>query len=169
MPEYKTTFNYLLTHRVIPNLYYENFDYFYEKIIANPDTMQKFLESAMQIAAETAKENPQIEPPFIAEQFQVGIQGRENPDTAVIIINIPEYDKDLDSVQIAFPLNYEKPNYYTLELSTNPLTNERYYTLGSWTKAEKGLKHNNHGEIEITSQASFGEKLIEMAGGETTQ
>ncbi|MDR0443781.1 MAG: hypothetical protein LBH44_10275 [Treponema sp.] len=162
--EYRTTFNYLLTHRVIPNVYYANLDFFYETIITSPKNMQVFMENAMKIAADMAEKHPEIEPPFLVEEFSMIMIG-DNPDTSVIVVTIPNCEKDCDCLQIAFPLMYTQARYFTCELSSNPLTDEQFFIVGEWNPEGEGLKHSNYGRLEITDEKSFGLKVREMVYG----
>ena len=161
MSEYKTTFNYWLTHRILPNIYYANLDFIYTNVITSQDNLQKFMQEAMQKAIEMAEGNPDIEPPYHIDEFSLALQG-STADTAVIVIAFPKCEKDLDCVQIAFPLVFEKAKYYTCELSSNPLDGEKFFIIGAWEQAENGLKHINYGRQEITDSESFGNILIEM-------
>ena len=71
--KYKTTFNYLLTHKVLPAMFFGNVDLFYESIIVYPQNVQDFLQEAHKRAAAIAKENPDIEPAYPIEKFDIGL------------------------------------------------------------------------------------------------
>ena len=166
MDEYKTTFNYWLTHRILPNIYYANLNFFYTTVITSPDNLQKFMQEALQRAVEMADGNPDIEPSYPIDEFWVAMQGKTQ-DTAVIVVALPKCEKECDCVQIAFPIVFEKAKYYTCELSSNPLDGEKFFIIGAWEQTEEGgLKHINYGRQEITSSESFGLRLIEMIYGE---
>lgn len=164
MSKYRTTFNYWFSHRILPNIYYANLEFFYTTVITSPDIMQKFLEEAMQKAVDMANGNPEIQPPFTIDEFIVGISGK-TPETAVLIVAIPNCEKDCDCIQIAFPLLNTKAKYYTCELSSNPLDSEQFFIIGAWEQAGDGLKHINYGRAEITDSQSFGNLVIEMVYG----
>jgi hypothetical protein len=157
MTEYKTTFNYLLTHQAIPTLFFATLELGYN-FLENPELMQKFLHMAAGEAARVAHDNPGIEPPYPIEKFEMCLLG-EMETNGVVGILIPNGDKVLDCIEIAIPTALEKPRYFTCELSKNPLTNERYFTLGEWTPDHT---HRNHGEIEMIGSMSFLEKVQEI-------
>jgi hypothetical protein len=160
MTEYKTTFNYLLTHKAIPTIFFATLELGYN-FLTDPEQLQKFLQMAAREAALVAQDNPDIEKPYQIEKFEMYITG-DFETNGVIGIQIPNCDKVLDCFAIAIPTVREKAAYYTCELSENPLTNEPYFTLGEWTPDRT---HRNHGKIEITASASFIDQVQEKVYG----
>jgi hypothetical protein len=160
MTEYKTRFNYLLTHKAIPTIFFATLELGYN-FLEDPELLQKFLQMAAREAAHVAKDNPDIEPPYQIEKFEMYITG-DFETNGVIGVKIPNCDKTLDCFAIAIPTALEKKRYFTCELSENPLTNEPYFTLGEWTPDQT---HHNHGKIELTASATFIDQVQELAYG----
>ena len=158
--QYKMTFNYLLTHREIPMQYFGALDDFYEKILPDPQMMQKFLLFSYNRAKYFAMENPDIEPAFEIDEFKMFMYGKDNKN--ILIINMPQIKTPPESFQIAIPASREKAGYYTCELSYDPIKNEPCIVLGEWN-AEK--KHTNHGIINVTNENSFAEVLYGIVYG----
>jgi hypothetical protein len=159
-PEYKTTFNYLLTHRVIPAMFFATKELGYN-FLADPELLQKFLQMAVSEAARAAQGTPHIEPPYPIEKCEMCLSG-DFDTNGVIGILIPNCDKVLDCIEIAIPTVREKAAYYTCEVSENPLTTERYFTIGEWTP---GGTHRNHGPIETAQIMDFLEIVKEKVYG----
>ena len=88
--DYKRTFNYQLTHKVMPQMYFSNLDFFYDTILPSPKNMQIFMQNAMAFAYEAALDNNEIEPPpmkdgeFVYDHFQIELC-HENEKRCVII------------------------------------------------------------------------------------
>ena len=158
--KYKITFNYLLTHRELPRLYFEGLNEFYKKILPDPEMMQRFLFFAYNRSKYFATENPDIEPAFEIEKFDMYMYGSGGRN--VLIITLPKCDSPPDSYQIAIPAARQKAGYYTCELSVNPLTSEPCFIFGEWNAEQK---HTNYGKIEMTSENSFAEMAVEIAFG----
>jgi uncharacterized protein YwqG len=155
MDNYKTTFNYLLTHRVIPQMMFSGLDFFYANIMNSPDSIRQFLLHAHKEAAAFAEQQSEIEPAWPIEQFEIRLFG-ETIESGIVIASLPRYEKDCDCVEIAFPLARENARYFTSELSTNILDNDaRYLTLGEWTPKGDNLSHHNYGAIDLEKGASF--------------
>ncbi len=76
MPKYETSFNYLLTHSVIPQLMFSDLKYFYENILISPDTMRQFMQKALAHATALATGQSRYEPPYPIEKFVMGIYGK---------------------------------------------------------------------------------------------
>jgi hypothetical protein len=166
-PQYKTTFNYVLTHRVIPRIMFSDLDFFYKNIITNPENMQIFMQKATAHSAALAEGNPEIEPPYLIEKFEMNIyaKGNERSDENIIMVQLPKYEKVLDCIAVAFPTMHEKAGYYTGEVSTNPINNETICILGEWRPTEDSFKHLNYGEIAPSNYGRFIEMVIEKAYG----
>ena len=156
----KMTFNYLLTHREIPKLYFESLDSFYQTILPNPEMMQRFLFFAYNRAKYIAAENPDIEPPFEIEKFEMFMFGEE--EKRVLIITMPKINQPPESCQIAIPVSREKAGYYCCEFSFDPTLNEPCFILGEWN-AE--MKHSNYGKVEMESDTSFAEAVADLVYG----
>ena len=165
MPEqYKTSFNYLLTHKVMPHKFFTNLALFYESIITNPKNMQLFMKNCVKTAIEIAKKNPDIEPgvnPDWAsiEQFIIKLTGRA--EKSVIIISIPNCIKNNDCPYIAIPCTQKMARYFTCELSSNPIDGESLFIAGEWTS---DFRHSNFGQIN-SEPDSFAAKVIKIAYG----
>jgi len=159
--KFKMTFNYLLTHREIPRLYFESLNDFYQKVLPDPEMMQRFLFFAYNRAVFFSNENPEIEPPFEVEKFDMYMY-KETQERNVIVITLPKCDTPPESYQIAIPTARQRAGYYTCELSVNPMTNTPCFILGEWTSENK---HNNYGMIEMTSETSFAQSVVEIAYG----
>jgi len=156
----KMTFNYLLTHREIPKLYFEQIDSFYDTILPNPDMMQRFLFFAYNRSKYIAHESDNVEPPFEVDNFNMYMFGEG--EKKVLIVSMPEITQPPESLQIAFPVSRDKAGYYCCEFSINPMTNEPCFILGSWN-AE--MKHSNYGKIDMTSDTSFAEAVVDLVYG----
>jgi len=163
MPEQrKMTFNYLLTHKEIPKMYFETLDSFYQTILPSPDMTQRFLFFAYNRAKYKAAESSNVEPPFETDKFDMFMFG-EDENRRALIITLPKCDQIPDTYQIAIPVLREKAGYYCCELSFDPSLNEPCFILGEWS-AE--MKHRNYGKIDMTSDTSFAEAVIELVYGE---
>ena len=158
--KYKMTFNYLFTHREIPRMYFEDLNTFYNKVLPDPEMMQRFLTYAHGRCVFFVNENPDIEPPFEADKFDMYMFGEEGRQ--VLIITMPKCDVPPESYQIAIPAARQKAGYFTCELSVDPLKDEPCFIFGEWN-AEK--KHTNYGKINMTSETSFAEMAVDIAYG----
>jgi len=158
--KYKMTFNYLLTHREIPRLYFEALDDFYEKILPSPEMMQRFLFFAYNRSKYFAMENPDIEPAFEAQDFEMYMYGSE--EKKVLIVTFPKCDVPPESCQIAIPFTRQKAAYYACELSVNPITEESCFVFGEWNAEQK---HSNYGVINMKDEYSFAQMAVEIAYG----
>ena len=157
---YKMTFNYLLTHREIPKLFFESLDEFYKTIITSPEMMQRFLFFAYNRCKYFAMENPDIEPAFKEEEFEMYLYGNEGRE--VLVITLPKWDNPPESYQIAIPTARQKAAYYTCELSVDPLTIEPCFIFGKWDAEHK---HTNYGKIEMINENGFAQTAIQIAYG----
>jgi hypothetical protein len=165
MPElYKTTFNYLLTHRVIPHLFFKNLDFFYETVLTCPESMQSFMQNAVQTAIDIAKNNPDIEPGEPINDFPMKVFG-DSIEEGVISVLIPNCNTDCDCAIIAFPCVRESARYFTCELSSNPLTDETFFITGEWTLNDEGYNHSNYGKIDVSNTENFPMKIVEIVYG----
>jgi hypothetical protein len=155
MPElYETTFNYLLTHKVIPKMYFNNLDYFHKEIIPETDVFLTFLDDAVENAAKIAEENPKIEPAYPIEVFECHYTGLEDEDMFSVIM--PNAEKMCDSVLIAFPFGRQYAGYFTCELSLDFMSNEAFFIMGEWQQKEDGnFIHINHGRLENANPENF--------------
>lgn len=163
--QYKTTFNYLLTHQVIPQLMFSDLDFFYEKILTSPDIMQQFMQKAVAHAGALAVGKPDIEPAYPIEKFEMDIYGKggERSDQSIIMVQLPKYEADCDCVAIAFPILRENAGYFTNELAFHPVSNEASLMLGEWAPAGESFKHKNYGVIEPSTLGRFMEMVIDIA------
>jgi len=80
----------------------------------------------------------------------------------VIIITLPKCGKPPESYQIAIPTIRRKAGYFTCELSVDPLIDEPCFILGEWTAENK---HQNYGKIDIKTETSFAQRVVEIAYG----
>ena len=166
--QYKTTFNYLLTHKVMPQMYFSNLDFFYETIITKPKNLKIFIHNCMLTAIEMAENNPDIEPGSnpvwaAAEDFNMELMG-VSVDKGIILVQIPRYSNSCDCIFVAFPCMRDEARYFTCELSSNPLTNETLYITGEWTPERYNYSHSNFGEIDANKK-SFSDKVIKIVYG----
>jgi len=159
--KYKMTFNYLLTHRELPRLYFETINDFYEKIAPSPEMMQRFIYFAYNRSKYFAMENPDIEPAFEIEKFDMYMY-EDNFGKSVLVITMPKFDSPPESYQIAIPTDREKAAYYTCEFSVNPLTGEPCFIFGEWDAEQK---HTNYGMIDMTGENNFAQMAVEIAYG----
>jgi|GEM_PF-2344550 len=169
MPDYKTTFNYLLTHKVIPHMYFENLDLFYDTVITSPQNMQIFMKNCVTAAADMAKDYSDIEPVSVyewdkIEEFSIAPFG-DSIEKGVISAIIPNSKVPPDSVAVAFPFAREKAGYFTMEQSSDPMTGKTLYILGEWTPSVDNYKHSNYGEVDISKSVNFPNRVIEIVYG----
>nr|AXS01238.1 hypothetical protein [uncultured bacterium] len=162
---YQTTFNYLLTHRVIPQLMFSHFDQFYKNILPNPDNLEMFMQTAVQHAGALASGKPDIEPPYKIEKFTMGIYG-DSFERSIIRIQIPKCRKILDCVEIAFPVMKESAGYFTSEFSISPINNEPLFMLGEWRVENGEFRHYNYGKIDTSHVDNFAARVIHIAYGD---
>ncbi len=167
-PKYETTFNYLLTHRVIPQLMFSDLKLFYEKILTSPDTMRQFMQKA--VAHATALETGQLryEPPYPIEDFKMGIYGKEGSDESsednIIVIAFARFWEACDCVAIAFPVS--RVGYYTCEVAVDPVNSDVSYMLGGWEPSGSSFRHNNYGEMPMPLDPQvFIDRVIGIAYG----
>jgi hypothetical protein len=165
MPEpFETTFNYLLSHKVIPKMYFDDLDYFHKEIIPETDVFLKFLDEAVEKAAKIAEENPQIEGAYPIDVFEFHCAGLEDEDMFSVII--PNAEKMCDSVLIAFPFGRQYASYFTCELSLDFMTNETFFIMGEWQQKEDGaFIHINHGRLENANPENFMEQCKKIVFG----
>jgi hypothetical protein len=167
--EYKTTFNYLLTHKVIPHMMFSNLDFFYETILTNPENVQIFMQNAVATAQSIAEKNPDIEPAgpiWIGEgkKFDVFLFG-DTPENGGISIVMPKSEKACDSAEIAFPFMARR--YFTMEMSYDYAKQKGCVIVGEWEPSEgENFKHLNYGVLELTNRMSFPDKVISLAYGD---
>ena len=159
--KYKTSFNYLLTHHEIPRLIFEDLNMFYNKVLPDPDMMQRFLTFAHGRAKFIAAENSDIEPAYEIENFEMYIY-EESKGRSVIVITFPKCENPPDSYQIAIPTARQMAGYYACELSFDFETNEPCFIFGEWTKE---MKHQNYGKIDMANDNAFAKKAVEIAYG----
>ena len=162
---YKTTFNYLLTHKVIPYFFFTNLDLFYTNIIVNPDKLQLFMRNCMNAAIDIQKNNPDIEPAFQADNFRMKIYG-DTLKRSIISVFIPNCKEPCDSTIIAFPCVQEHARYFTCELSVNPITGDKFKIMGEWTPSGDDFKHSNYGRIDINKRDCFQFGVIKLVYGD---
>ncbi|MCL2243444.1 MAG: hypothetical protein FWC03_03130 [Treponema sp.] len=161
---YKTTFNCLLTSKIIPHKFYSNLSLFYEKIMTNPKNIQLFMQNCVKTAIEITKKNPEIEPgknPDWAsiEQFKIEVSGDHGKN--ITVISMPYCNKNGDCRFIAIPCIQEKAGYFTCELTTNPINGESIYITAEWTE---GFRRSNHGQTDGEKE-SFAAKVKKIIYG----
>jgi hypothetical protein len=161
MRKYKTTFNNLLTHCVIPQLIFSDLDTFYESILPYPENLQQFMQLAVKHAAKQSMDDPDIEPPYTIETFDIGLEG--NIEHGVIWIRIPNCKKMLDCTTIAFPSARENAGYFTCEYSIDPINNNPYYVIGEWKIDNDSFEHLNWGRSVTKYGEDFVERVHEIA------
>jgi len=170
MPDqFKTSFNYLLTHKVILHMIFSNLDFFYDKVIINPKKFKLFLQNCIQTANDIAENNPEIESGANSvlanvNDFQMELMGT-SVSKGIILVQIPVCKNTADCIFIALPCMREKARYFTCELSFNFSNNEPFYIAGEWAPEDGSYKHLNYGEIACDKK-SFFDKIIKMVYGE---
>ncbi|MDR3020557.1 MAG: hypothetical protein LBU66_06605 [Treponema sp.] len=162
--DYKTTFNYLLSHIIMPQMIFSNLDFFYETVLPNPDNMRIFMQKAVMHAGAMAQGKPDIEPAYPIENFKMGIYG-EVFERSVIVIEMPKYEKDPDNFAVAIPVMRENAGYYTCEIGTDHVNNKRILVIGEWEPSGDSFKHNNYGWIEVNEANNFWLRVVEIAYG----
>jgi len=164
---YKTTFNYLLSHRTIPMCIFRDLDFFYENIITNPTNLQIYLQNWLLTATAWAQKGaPDVEPGYVIERFEMGIFGN-SLEHSVIVVDIPHCNRLNDCYQIAIPTMREKAGYFTCEVSSNPLDDSVFIIVGEWRPDgdDGSLKHLNHGKLDHENGENFPGKVIKMVYG----
>jgi len=170
MPEYKTTFNYLLTHIEIPGMFFRILDQFYEYMITSPQGMQIFMQNITHMARERARQYPDVQPPFpvgnfVMYKYMRAARGGEG--NGIVVVDIPNCERETDCAQIAFPCKREHARYFTCELSSDPITGEKYYITGEWTSEGEGCTHHNYGRIDTQNGETFADTVKKIVYGET--
>jgi TPR repeat protein len=162
----KMTFNYLLTHRELPKLYFESLKSFYETVITSPDNFERFVFFALNRAKYFAMESPDKfgEPFPESEHIHIETAG-DTAETSIILVFIPNCKEICDCFQIAFTYAKDNPRYFTCELSQNPTTGESCVIVGEWRQKGEGLSHLNHGLLDIDNKESFADRVIQIAYG----
>lgn len=154
------TFNYLLTHRVIPQLMYSHLDLFYESILVNPQVMQRFMQKSVAHATVLAEKYPDVET-WTAPVFEMGLYGKSQ-ERSVIAVEIPYYGEDCDCVSVAFPTLREKAAYFTGELGLNVADNTPCFFLGGWKPNGNGFTHVNYGQMEPENMERFVNMVLDI-------
>ena len=162
--QFKTSFNYLLTHKVILHMVFSNLDFFYDKIITNPKKLKLFLLNCLQTANDIAENNNEIESGTNSDwvnvnEFQMELIGAVSK--GIILVQMPFCKNTADCIFIAFPCMREKARYFTCESSFNFSNNEPFYFAGEWVPEDGSYKHINYGEI-AGDKKSFSDKIIKM-------
>ena len=166
MPEQsKTTFNYLLTHKVMPLMYFSNLDFFYDAVITTPKNLKKFINNCLQTAIDMAEINQDIESganPVWAEadDFNIELMGA-SVAKGIILVQIPKCNNVCDCLFVAFPCMRSEARYFTCELSSNPLTGEKLYITGEWTPERYNYTHSNFGGI-AANRKKFSNNVIKI-------
>jgi len=165
--QYETSFNYILTNRVMPQLMFSNPDFFYENIITSPDNMQIFLQKAVAHAAALAAERPDIEPAYPIDKFEMTLIEGKNQNQMVVVIGLPKYDKAADCAAIAIPTSRANAGYYTYEIAVDWQTGKytEFPFLGEWRPSGDSFRHNNYGEINPCTIGDFAEMVMKHAYG----
>ena len=169
MPEYQTTFNYLLTHIEIPRMFFRILDSFYEYMITSPQGMQIFMQNITKCARDRAQQYPHVQPPFpvgnyVMYKYMRVSGGGEGND--IVIVDIPNCERETDCSQIAFPCRREHARYFTCELSSDIMTGEKFYITGEWTSEGEGMTHHNYGRIDTQNDETFADTVRKIVYGE---
>jgi hypothetical protein len=156
----KMTFNYFITHRVIPQVIFADMDAFYEKIIQYAGNIQLFMNKTVQHATGLAADNPDIEPayPIEFEYEECGNNVRES----VICVRFPKCAAIGDCTEIVFPRMHKKAGYYTAELSGNISESDVYFKLYGWKLVDDNLHRIDYGEIEMLDRRNIAGKVINL-------
>jgi len=158
----KATYNYLLTHRVIRDMAFSDPNLFKETILPHPQNLQRFLQLAVANAKKRAEGDPDCyESPYAIEQFEFGLY-RETEGKDIIVVEIPNYEKALDCVQIAFPVTDEGVLYFTCEL-TDVEDGNFWPIVGQWDG--RGT-HYNYGCTDVENGQTFAGMVAEIVWGE---
>jgi len=162
---YKTTFNYLFSHKALPMSIFHDLDLFYQSIITSPQSLQVYLQNVLLTAkAWVQKYSPDCEPGYDVERFPMAILG-DKPENSVIAINIPNCTELNDCVDIAIPFLRDHAGYFTCELSENPIDGSMMFMVGEWRPDGEGLKHINYGPLNTDNKESFIAKVIKIVYG----
>lgn len=170
--QYKTTFNYILTHYVIPRMMFSDLNLFYDTILPNPKNMQIFMQNAIGNCKRMAEDNPEIEPPHEIKEFRAGMYGESQDKALIIVGGFPKARKMCDTIEIAFTYDKKIARYFTAELSfklnpENPDQGKACFILGEWKpEAEGKFKHLNYGDIDIEGGKDFPELVANIVYGE---
>ena len=161
--QYKTSFNYLLTHKVIPHMFFSNLNFFYDSVITHPKKMALFIKNCVQTSRDMAESNPEIEPGSdpvwdAAEEFKMELMGT-GVRKGIILVRLPKPDKIYDCLFIAFTCMRGKARYFTCELSSETL-----YIAGEWIPEENSYTHNNFGKTN-PDMKTFSDMLIKLVYG----
>lgn len=140
------TFNYHLTHRVIPKVMFSNLDKFYNNVLAYPDNLEHFMKIITERVTQQVKNDPDVEPAFSIESFEISFYGEQ--EAGVICVEIPNCSQMLDCAIIAFPSVREIAGYFTCEYSVNPTDNNGHFVLGGWKIENGNFSHQNWGKID---------------------
>jgi hypothetical protein len=163
---HKMTFNYLLTHRELPQSFFSSLKLFYESVITSSENFQRFFDFSLNRAKYFAMESPdKYGQPFPSdENIKMGLVG-ETPETSIIVVNIPHCEEMCDCFQIAFTCSKDNPRYFCCELSENPMTGERFVIVGEWKQKgeHEGLTHLNYGRLNTEIKESFADRVIQIA------
>jgi len=162
---YKTTFNYALTHIVMPRMFLHDLEFFYQTILPNPENMQIFMKNAINECGKIAKEHPEVEPPHEIKDFQMGMFG-DNREQALLFINgFPKATQRCDTFEVAISFNKKQPRYFTTELGLST-DNKPYIVLGEWKMGQGDkLDHHNHGVVNPMQEGAIPKAIIEVMYG----
>jgi TPR repeat protein len=162
----KMTFNYLLTHRELPKLYFDSLKEFYETVITSPDNFERFVYFVLNRAKYFAMESPDKfgEPFPESDHLHIESVG-DTAETSVIVVSIPNCKEICDCFQIAITYARDNPRYFACELSQNPTTGEGCVIVGEWIQKGEGLSHLNHGLLDIDNKESFAGRVIQITYG----
>jgi hypothetical protein len=169
MPEYETTFNYLLTHIEIPGMFFRILDQFYDYMVTSPQGMQLFMQNITECARERARQYPHVQPSFPINNFVMYKYMRTAGDgegNDIVIVDIPNCERETDCSQIAFPCRRKHARYFTCELSSDFMTGEKFYITGEWTPNGEGMTHHNYGQIDTKKGETFADTVRKIVYGE---
>ena len=160
----KMTFNYLLTHKELPKLFFSSLDNFYETIMPSSEMFMRFFDFAFNRAKYFVMESPdKYTEPFSADdKFKIELVGKTK-ETSIIVVGIPQCEEICDCFQVAFTCAKENPRYFTCEFSRNPMTDEDCVIVGEWKQKGEGLSHLNYGLLDTKNKESFAGRVIQIA------
>jgi len=164
-PKDRTTFNYLFSHKVLPNTIFNDLDNFYKNIINNLESLKLFLQNVL-IATEdyAQKYAPDCELGFDIEQFTMAFIG-DSPENSILVITIPYCFELNDCAIIAIPRLRDHASYFTCELSENPIDGSNMYIVGEWRPDGESLKHIYYGPLEVDNQEIFVHRVRKIVYG----
>lgn len=141
------TFNYYLTHMVIPRLIFANKNFFYDRVLPNPENMQIFLEDCIKLANEYFKEDATKQ--FKEKHAFATSFYRLKNGKGIVFAEMPNATQELDCFCIAISNDKESPRYFTFEKAKESFNAEKVgqenNVVGEWVLENDKFKHINWG------------------------